>query len=141
MSAVTHLCSPTRAASAGLLLLPLVPQVGMFVVLKEVPNAGGVVFQIEEGIAGLRSLSQKMRDMGCGEETHEPLDNLVPVSTIKIGQRVFFKSDGRAASGVVFEFQDDGNVAGLNELSQKLKDMGCGEVTHEPVENLEPEEM
>ncbi|KAG8468187.1 hypothetical protein KFE25_013270 [Diacronema lutheri] len=118
-------------------------EIGMYCRFADNPACGGVVFQLEGGVAGLRSLSQKLTDMGCGEETHEPLNNLQPVSTIKIGQRVFFKSDGPAASGEVFEFQDDGNVAGLTKLSQKLKDTGCGEQTHEPVENLaiEGEEM
>ena len=49
---------------------------------------------------------------------------------------VYFKSDGQACSGTVFEFQDEGMVAGLKDLSAKLKGMGCGDETHEPVENL-----
>lgn len=45
--------------------------------------------------------------------------------------------DKHGACGVIYEFQDDGMVAGLKDLSQPLKAMGCGEETHEPVENLE----
>ena len=46
------------------------------------------------------------------------------------------RGDGEAFSGTIFEFQDDGMVAGLSELSAKLTGLGCGEQTHEPLENL-----
>lgn len=110
--------------------------VGSFVAFADNAACTGVVFEVTDGVAGLRQLSQKLKDMGCGEETHEPLDNLKAVHSLKVGQRVHFKSDGPACQGVIFEFQDEGRVAGLRELSQKLKDMGCGEETHEPVDNL-----
>ena len=54
---------------------------------------------------------------------------------LRVGQFVQFNDDP-ACSGVVFEFQDDGNVAGINQLSEKLVNMGVEEETHEPVENL-----
>mmetsp|Transcript_12871 Transcript_12871/g.32604 ORF Transcript_12871/g.32604 Transcript_12871/m.32604 type:complete len:125 (-) Transcript_12871:368-742(-) len=111
--------------------------VGHYVEFVDTPGAGGVVFELHDGLAGLRLLSQKLKDMGCGEETHEPVDNLRLVSAVKLGSRVSLKSDGQKCSGLVFEFQGDGLFAGLHDLSQKLKDMGCGEETHEPVDNLE----
>jgi uncharacterized protein YidB (DUF937 family) len=111
-------------------------EAGQFVTFADNPACSGVVFEVNEGIAGLRELSQKLKDMGCGEETHEPVDNLRAVSALKIGDKVHIKSDGPAYSGTVFEFQDNGQVAGLQELSQKLKNTGCGEQTHEMVENL-----
>ena len=43
---------------------------------------------------------------------------------LRVGQFVTFK-DPPGASGTIFEFQDDGMVAGLRGTSQKLKDMGC----------------
>ena len=60
------------------------------------------------------------------EETHEPVENLEVASPIAVGDKVYFKSDGEAFFGTVFEFQDGGMVAGLRELSDKLKGLGCG---------------
>ena len=45
--------------------------------------------------------------------------------SILVGSAVRFKDNG-ALRGIVFEFQDDGAVAGLNCLSKKLADSGCG---------------
>jgi len=52
----------------------------------------------------------------------QALINFMP---ILVGSAVRFKDNG-ALRGVVFEFQDDGAVAGLNCLSKKLADSGCG---------------
>uniref|UniRef100_A0A7S0IMW1 Uncharacterized protein n=1 Tax=Calcidiscus leptoporus TaxID=127549 RepID=A0A7S0IMW1_9EUKA len=109
----------------------------MAVRFKDTPTAVGTVYALEEDgmVAHLINLSQKLQDMGCGEETHEPLENLEPISDIKVGQRVFFKNDGSDFSGEVFEFVDDGMVAGLKDLSPKLAALGA-DPTHEPVDNL-----
>ena len=57
--------------------------------------------------------------------------------SLRIGQYVKFK-DTPGAGGVIFEFQDDGMVAGLKSISEKLVSMGRRRrSTHEPVENLE----
>lgn len=50
---------------------------------------------------------------------------LINFMPIQVGSAVRFK-DNSALRGVVFEFQDDGAVAGLNCLSKKLADSGCG---------------
>ena len=42
---------------------------------------------------------------------------------LRVGQFVTF-NDNPECSGEVFEFQDDGAVAGLKNVSQKLIDMG-----------------
>ena len=47
------------------------------------------------------------------------------MAEIRVGSFVRFK-DTPEATGVVFEFQDDGMVAGLRNVSQKLIDMGVG---------------
>ena len=89
-------------------------------------------------VAGLKNLSQKLVDSGVNE-THEPVENLtIGANGLKVGDTVFMKSDGPDFFGTVFEFQDGGMVAGLRDLSDKLKGLGCGEETHEPIENLEP---
>ena len=44
--------------------------------------------------------------------------------SVSIGSYVQF-IDNAACRGTVFEFQDEGMVAGL-KTNQKLKDMGCG---------------
>ena len=93
-------------------------------------------FQDEGMVAGLTNLSQKLIASGVDKETHEPVENLEKVCDFKVGQKVYFKSDGPAFCGIIFEFQDDGMVAGLKDLSDKLKGLGCGDETHEPVENL-----
>ena len=113
-------------------------RVGQFVQFKDEPACSGVVFEFQDDgkVAGINQLSKKLVDMGCGEETHEAVENLKAESEVAIGDRVFLKSDGEAFSGEVFEFQDDGKVAGLKALSTKLQTLGCGEETHEPVENL-----
>ena len=114
-------------------------------------------------VAGLKNITQKLKDMGVGEETHEPVENLQPASSLAVGQRCFLQSDGEAYSGEIFEvraspctraplhlarshtavspqFVMDGDMllAGLKSLSDKLSATGCGEVTHEPAENLAP---
>ena len=113
-------------------------RVGQFVTFKDPPGASGTIFEFQDDgmVAGLRGTSQKLKDMGCGDETHEPVENLTSPSDVAVGDVVYFKSDGQACSGTVFEFQDEGMVAGLKDLSAKLKGMGCGDETHEPVENL-----
>ena len=113
-------------------------RVGQFVVFKDNPECSGVVFEFQDDgmVAGLKNCSQKLQDMGVGEETHEPCENLKPSSEFAIGDKVYLKGDGEAFSGTIFEFQDDGMVAGLSELSAKLTGLGCGEQTHEPCENL-----
>ena len=61
------------------------------------------------------------------EETHEPCENLKVLSgEFAVGDTVFFKSDGPDFTGTIFEFQDDGMVAGLRDLSPKVKALGCG---------------
>ena len=45
---------------------------------------------------------------------------------ICIGDKVYFKSDGQAFYGTVYEFQDDGVIAGLKDLSEMVKALGCG---------------
>lgn len=78
-------------------------------------------------VAGLKNLSQKLKDMGVGEETHEPVENLEPASSgLAVGDLVYLISDGKAFSGTIFEFQDDGFVAGLKDLSEKLASLGAG---------------
>ena len=100
---------------------------GAFVTFADNPAWGGVVFEFQdEGmVAGLKDCTQKLKDQGS-EITHEPVENLKAVSDICIGDKVFMKSDGEAFLGTVFEFQDDGMVAGLKELSDKIKGLGCG---------------
>ena len=51
---------------------------------------------------------------------------------LRIGQYVTFK-DTPGAGGVIFEFQDEGMVAGLNCISEKLKGMGVEGETWEGV--------
>ena len=113
-------------------------RVGQFVTFKDPPGASGVIFEFQDDgmVAGLRNLSQKLKDMGCGEETHEPVENLQAAGELAVGDVVYMKSDGVAFSGTIFEFQDEGMVAGLKDLSEKVKGLGCGEETHEPCENL-----
>lgn len=77
--------------------------------------------------------------MGCGDETHEPMDNLESACVVRTGMKVYLTSDGPTATGDVVKIFLDGPML-LAELKtgQKLKDMGCGDETHEPVENLTP---
>ena len=113
-------------------------RVGQFVTFKDNSACSGTVFEFQDDgmVAGLKGCSQKLQDMGVGEETHEPCENLKPSSEFAIGDKVYLKGDGEAFYGTIFEFQDDGMVAGIKELSAKLTGLGCGEQTHEPVENL-----
>ena len=113
-------------------------RVGQFVVFKDNPMCSGTVFEFQDDgmVAGLKGCSQKLQDMGVGEETHEPCENLKATSAFAIGDKVYLKGDGEAFYGTIFEFQDEGMVAGIKELSAKLTGLGCGEQTHEPVENL-----
>ena len=60
------------------------------------------------------------------EETHEPVENLTATCSVAVGDKVFFKSDGPEFYGTIFEFQDDGMVAGLRDISAKLSGLGCG---------------
>ena len=52
---------------------------------------------------------------------------------------VYITADGPAATGEVVKVFPDGPML-LAELKtgEKLKAMGCGDETHEPVENLTP---
>ena len=113
-------------------------RVGQFVQFNDDLACSGVVFEFQDdgNVAGINQLSEKLVNMGVEEETHEPVENLKAVSDVAIGDVVFLKSDGEAFSGTVFEFQDNGMVAGLKDLSAKLTGLGCGEQTHEPCENL-----
>lgn len=113
-------------------------RVGQLVKFKDNPVCTGVVFEFVDGgnVAGLNTISQKLKDMGVGEETHEPCDNLEALCEFAIGDVVFLKGDGEAFYGTVFEFQDNGEVCGLKDLSERLKGLGCGEETHEPAEGL-----
>ena len=109
-------------------------EVGNYVVFKDNPAFSGVIFEFQdEGmVAGLKNISQKLKDSGAPDETHEPVENLalgVGAGGLKIGDVVTFKSDGPTFFGTVFEFQDEGMVAGLKELSDKLKGTGCGDET------------
>jgi hypothetical protein len=106
--------------------------VGNFVVFKDNKAFSGVIFEFQDDgmVAGLRNISQKLKDSGAPEETHEPVENLeIGAGGLKIGDVVTFKSDGPSCYGTVFEFQDEGMVAGLKDLSEKLKGMGCGDET------------
>ena len=114
--------------------------VGQFVTFSSDSGMGGTIFEFQdEGmVAGLNNLTDKLKASGCGEQTHEPCENLVAASALRVGQTVWLVSDGKELYGTIFEWQDNGAVAGLNQLSDKLKGLGCGEETHEPVENLQP---
>lgn len=106
--------------------------VGNFVVFKDNKAFSGVIFEFQDDsmVAGLRNISQKLKDSGAPEETHEPVENLeIGAGGLKIGDVVTFKSDGPSCYGTVFEFQDEGMVVGLKDLSEKLKGMGCGDET------------
>ena len=113
-------------------------RIGQYVKFKDTPGAGGVIFEFQDDgmVAGLKSISEKLVSMGVEGETHEPVENLEAASDIAVGDTVYFKSDGPDFSGTVFEFQDDGFVAGLKDLSPKLAGLGSGEETHEPCDNL-----
>ena len=56
-------------------------------------------------VAGLRNVSQKIKDMGAGEETHEPVENLELIDGCQlcVGQTVYLKSDGPEVTGEIFE--------------------------------------
>mmetsp|Transcript_32318 Transcript_32318/g.96239 ORF Transcript_32318/g.96239 Transcript_32318/m.96239 type:complete len:122 (-) Transcript_32318:412-777(-) len=113
--------------------------VGSAVRFKDNGALRGVVFEFQDdgAVAGLNCLSKKLADSGCGETTHEPVENLEEVEDVwRIGSKVFLQSDGPEFYGEIFEYQDDMAVAGLKNLSEKLNNLGCGEQTHEPVENL-----
>ena len=130
-------------------------EIGNYVRFKDNPQAMGVIFEVsdakpkvhamhiptlvpllavpsfqqfqDEGmVAGLNQVSDKLIAMGVGEQTHEPVDNLEIVTPLKVGQKVFLKSDGPEFTGEIFEFQDAGMVAGLRSLSAKLSGLGCG---------------
>ena len=47
------------------------------------------------------------------------------MAALKVGMHVKF-NDNPACSGVIFEFQDEGMVAGLQNVSEKLVAMGVG---------------
>jgi len=99
----------------------------------------GVIFEFQDDgmVAGLNKPSEKLMAMGIETETHEPVDNLEAIGPLAVGDVVCFKSDGPDFYGTIFEFQDEGSVAGLKALSPKLAGLGSGEETHEPVDNLE----
>lgn len=69
-----------------------------------------------------RSRARELRDPYTLASEIRALINFMP---IQVGSAVRFKDNG-ALRGVVFEFQDEGAVAGLNCLSKKLADSGCG---------------
>ena len=109
-------------------------RVGQYVRFKDNPACTGVVFEFQDDgmVGGLKGLSDKLKSMmGGPDETHEPVENLevVPQSNgLAVGDVVQFVSDGPAFSGTIFEFQDEGAVAGLKSLSDKLKGLmggGC----------------
>ena len=56
-------------------------------------------------VAGLRNVSQKIKDMGAGEDTHEPVENLELIDGCQlcVGQTVYLKSDGPEVTGEIFE--------------------------------------
>ncbi|KOO30983.1 hypothetical protein Ctob_013274 [Chrysochromulina tobinii] len=116
-------------------------QVGQLVKFKDNGDCWGTVFEFQdEGmVAGLRNVSQKIKDMGAGEETHEPVENLELIDGCQlcVGQTVYLKSDGPEVTGEIFELLMDGPMvlAGLKP-GAKLLAMGTPEVTHEPAENL-----
>jgi hypothetical protein len=85
-----------------------------------------VQFQEDGMVAGLKGLSEKLYAQGAEGETHEPAENLVPTSSLAVGDKVFLAGDGPEFFGTIFEFQDDGMVAGIQDLSDKLKGLGCG---------------
>ena len=61
------------------------------------------------------------------DETHEPVENLQLVSSdLAIGDKAYLLGDGNEFHGTIFEFVDDGMVAGLKDLSAKLVGLGCG---------------
>lgn len=105
-------------------------EIGQLVTFKDNPACSGVIFEFQDDgmVAGLRSLSEKLIAMGVEGETHEPTENLDVVDTggLKVGDVAYMKSDGQAFYGTIFEFQDGGMVAGMRELSDKIKGLGCG---------------
>lgn len=116
-------------------------RVGQYVRFKDNPACTGVIFEFQDDgmVGGLKSLSDKLKSMmGGPDETHEPVENLevVPQSNgLAVGDVVQFVSDGPAFSGTIFEFQDEGAVAGLKSLSDKLKGLmggGCVSVVLSP---------
>ena len=63
-------------------------------------------FQDEGQVAGLRFLSEKLKALGVGEETHEPVENLeahVATTGFSVGQVVYLSSDGPAVNGEILE--------------------------------------
>jgi len=113
-------------------------QVGQLVRFKDNSACWGVVFEFQdEGqVAGIHS-NQKLKDMGCGDETHEPVENLEPLTTLCVGQKVFLTSDGPAVTGEIKDFLVEGDmVLAALKPGEKLQAMGVGDETHEPVDNL-----
>ena len=102
-------------------------KIGSYVTFKDNGAFGGAVFEFQDdgAVAGLNNCTKKLQDQGS-EVTHEPLDNLQAKHNICIGDKVYFKSDGQAFYGTVYEFQDDGVIAGLKDLSEMVKALGCG---------------
>ena len=115
------------AAAAAVSAMAPAIKVGSYVRFKDTPGASGVVFEFQDDgmVAGLKDVSEKLKAMGIEEQTHEPVENLEAASEVAIGDRVYFASDGPDFTGTVFEFQDDGMVAGLMDLSDKLAGLGC----------------
>ena len=107
-------------------------RIGQYVRFKDNPQCTGVLFEFQDDgmVGGLTNLSEKLKGMmGGPEETHEPVENLevVPQSNgLAVGDVVQFVSDGPAFTGTIFEFQDEGAVAGLKSLSDKLKGLMGG---------------